>query len=390
MEVWDTDRGMPSSAVTSVAATPDGYLWAGTFEGLARFDGIRFTVTSHRNSPDFPDDAVTALYTDHAGLLWASTGNGIARYDHGKWHAYPGPGGLPLRFAGRVLEAEGGGIFVVSGNKFYGLSGDRFTTLPVPPRVRYLKVFAVPGEGIWGSADRYFGRYRGGKWEEVDLPPGLDVEGPVGAAPGRTHGVWVLSAGNLRKYQDGSWSLPLPGPPGFTFTVPVNLLEDSLGNVWAGDYRRGVVVFRKDATALRFGHDQGLPNPTIRALFEGPQQNVWAATDGGGLVRFRRRTVAMFDEADGLGHAVVDSVAEDAPGSLLVGTYGGGLQPFNLADMRFNPPIAPAGARLTPTAMVLAVVADHRGTAWAGTYARGVFRIRGGKVEQLAEFARQR
>lgn len=43
MQVWDTDSGLPHSAVTSIAQTPDGYLWVGTLHGgLARFDGTRF------------------------------------------------------------------------------------------------------------------------------------------------------------------------------------------------------------------------------------------------------------------------------------------------------------------------------------------------------------
>ncbi|HCL92642.1 MAG TPA: hypothetical protein DIC50_07655 [Verrucomicrobia subdivision 3 bacterium] len=47
IDVWDTDSGLPHSTVTSIAQTPDGYLWVGTqLGGLARFDGVRF-VTFH-------------------------------------------------------------------------------------------------------------------------------------------------------------------------------------------------------------------------------------------------------------------------------------------------------------------------------------------------------
>src|SRR5580698_4511249 len=42
--VWGTAAGLPSTAVTAIVQTPDGYLWLGTQEGLARFDGNRFTV----------------------------------------------------------------------------------------------------------------------------------------------------------------------------------------------------------------------------------------------------------------------------------------------------------------------------------------------------------
>ena len=385
VEVWDTDRGMPSSAVTSIAATADGYLWIGTFEGLARFDGIRFTVINHRNTPDFPDDAVTSVHVDRSGQVWAGTGNGIVRREGGGWRSYPGPEGRPLRFASLITEDENGAILAVSGNRFHRLSADRFVEMPAPPRVFYLKLFTVPGQGLWASAANYFGRFRDAKWEEIELPP--DLKGSCGTVLGRDGAVWVAGLTGIRRYQNGVWSPLRPAPAGFRFTPPVSLLEDSLGNVWAGDYRAGLIQFRKDGTVLQFTRQQGLPNPTIRALFEDKEQSVWAATDGGGLVRFRRRSVTMFDESQGLSHSVVNSVFEEAPGSLLIGSYGGGLQRFDETAMRFSPPLAPPAANLTPTTLVLSLLRDSEGSVWAGTFGRGLFRIRGAKAEQIAETA---
>jgi len=34
-EVWDMDKGLPHSSVSSIAQTPDGYLWIGMFYGGA-------------------------------------------------------------------------------------------------------------------------------------------------------------------------------------------------------------------------------------------------------------------------------------------------------------------------------------------------------------------
>ena len=42
---WATDAGLPQTSVYSIAQTTDGYLWVGTELGLARFDGVRFTVS---------------------------------------------------------------------------------------------------------------------------------------------------------------------------------------------------------------------------------------------------------------------------------------------------------------------------------------------------------
>ena len=41
---WQVEDGLPQNKVTAVVQTRDGYLWVGTYNGLARFDGVRFTV----------------------------------------------------------------------------------------------------------------------------------------------------------------------------------------------------------------------------------------------------------------------------------------------------------------------------------------------------------
>jgi ligand-binding sensor domain-containing protein len=43
-DVWTADDGLPQNIITGIRQTSDGYLWLATFDGLARFDGVRFTV----------------------------------------------------------------------------------------------------------------------------------------------------------------------------------------------------------------------------------------------------------------------------------------------------------------------------------------------------------
>ena len=53
VQVWDMDSGLPHSTVTSIAQTPDGYLWVGTLHGgVTRFDGVRFVNFHPGNTPE--------------------------------------------------------------------------------------------------------------------------------------------------------------------------------------------------------------------------------------------------------------------------------------------------------------------------------------------------
>ena len=77
IDVWDTEDGLPNSTVTAVAQTPDGYLWVGTYDGLARFDGVRFVTFDPGNTPELRHARVQALYVDTSGTLWIDTYPGV-------------------------------------------------------------------------------------------------------------------------------------------------------------------------------------------------------------------------------------------------------------------------------------------------------------------------
>ncbi|HSM06573.1 MAG TPA: two-component regulator propeller domain-containing protein, partial [Longimicrobiales bacterium] len=53
---WDDE--LPQSSVNAITQTRDGYLWFGTYEGLVRFDGVRFVVFDSVGTRDLPGTAV--------------------------------------------------------------------------------------------------------------------------------------------------------------------------------------------------------------------------------------------------------------------------------------------------------------------------------------------
>src|SRR5580692_4466314 len=50
-DTWTSENGLPDNSVTAIAQTPDGYLWVGTYNGLSRFDGVRFVTFDPANTP---------------------------------------------------------------------------------------------------------------------------------------------------------------------------------------------------------------------------------------------------------------------------------------------------------------------------------------------------
>src|ERR1700687_1417768 len=73
---WTTDNGLPQNTVYDIRQTRDGYLWLTTFDGLVRFDGVRFTVFNKGNTPGLSSNRFLRLYEDARGDLWAGSEDG--------------------------------------------------------------------------------------------------------------------------------------------------------------------------------------------------------------------------------------------------------------------------------------------------------------------------
>jgi hypothetical protein len=76
-DVWTTSNGLPQDSVRAIAQTADGYLWFATTDGLARFDGVNFTVFNDSNTPVEAHSTMATLLArrmDRCGSAQPTTG----------------------------------------------------------------------------------------------------------------------------------------------------------------------------------------------------------------------------------------------------------------------------------------------------------------------------
>src|SRR5690349_23771224 len=72
-DAWRSQEGLPQNSGEAIVQTRDGYLWFGTQEGLARFNGQSFTVFNRSNTEAIRSSWVQALLEDRDGTLWIGT-----------------------------------------------------------------------------------------------------------------------------------------------------------------------------------------------------------------------------------------------------------------------------------------------------------------------------
>lgn len=112
-DVYDTEDGLTSVEVNNLAQTLDGYIWAGAYSGIYRYDGYKF------RSMDFDDRIrnVVDLFVDSSGKLWISTNDsGVACYDPvtEDYILYSKDDGLPSNVIRCVAENSQGEIYIAT------------------------------------------------------------------------------------------------------------------------------------------------------------------------------------------------------------------------------------------------------------------------------------
>ncbi len=51
LEHWNNQNGMPFNSVQEIMQTSQGYILLGAYEGLLRFDGVKFTLFNKSQMP---------------------------------------------------------------------------------------------------------------------------------------------------------------------------------------------------------------------------------------------------------------------------------------------------------------------------------------------------
>ena len=86
---WTIRDGFFKCVITSIAQTPDGYLWLGTEFGLLRFDGVRSVPWQPPAGEHLPSTYIRSVLAGRDGRLWIGTTQGLASWKDGKLTHYP-------------------------------------------------------------------------------------------------------------------------------------------------------------------------------------------------------------------------------------------------------------------------------------------------------------
>ena len=112
--------------MNAVLQSRDGYIWVATFDGLARFDGVRFTVFNSATSPGLPSNRIVSLQETRDGSLWLRTeDNQLVRFDGGRFTTFGRERGIAHGVT-TIFEDTTGTLWIGSEGGLGVIRGDRF------------------------------------------------------------------------------------------------------------------------------------------------------------------------------------------------------------------------------------------------------------------------
>jgi signal transduction histidine kinase/ligand-binding sensor domain-containing protein len=326
--VWTQDHGLPQDTVRAIAQAKDGYLWLGTDEGLAQFDGYDFVVFNKENGA-LPSNSVAALWAARDGSLWIGTLGGLTRYRDGKFTTFTTKDGLSEASVNSITEDRTGGIWVVAGV--------------------------------------YVNRFQNGKFTNYSPRQGLPIQALRTVYCDADGRIYVAGFGGVVRHE-GDRFVSVLGPVG---DIVISLLQDRHGNLWvAGSF--GLLTRSPSGELRRYTVKDGLPDNYVRAVWEDRDGNLWAGTDGG-LARLEKGRFVSSPLGRSHEREWVRCIYEDTEGNLWVGMNSG------LNRLRNDLFSMYGESEGLPSDEPTTVYQDHRGRIWVGFHDSGLVQLEDGK-----------
>jgi ligand-binding sensor domain-containing protein len=371
MRTWQVENGLPQNKVTAVVQTHDGYLWLSTYNGLAKFDGVRFTVFDENNTPELRSSRITSLFEAPDGVLWIGDESGqVTQCKNGRFQAVP----FHAAWSGGKIESiatdDAGDVWLLNGTGELARVRDGLVLRPPAGLVANVVSMTSATNGtIWVARDGRVSVLRHGRLHAAEFEGVITNAYIQGIGASRDGGLWVASDGLLREWKNGQWVVDLGAAPWGWHDIATVMMETRNGVLCAGTANHGLYMIfpGQMQTPLHFDRAGGFPSDWVISLCQDREGDIWSGT-GAGLAMARPNNVETVSPPDQWQSRAVLSVYPARNGALWVGTEGAGL--YRLQDGGWTNFDSPQGIR---NSYIWSLAEDAAGRLLAGTWGGGLF-----------------
>jgi diguanylate cyclase (GGDEF)-like protein len=323
---FTANNGLPQNTVNAVTQTRDGYLWFATFDGLVRYDGMRFTIFDKGNSAGISTNRFLTLCEDAQGTLWAGTvDGGLVRYRDGVFTSFTTEQGLPRNHVAKVQINEHGLLIISVNNETKKLTmsaNDSF----VEVESQTVNEYVDHSQARWILDKDQLIRVKAGQQTAFPISLKLDeflryrYEDRAGHMWFGTeeNGIYQIAGDSLNHYLHGQ---------GASSKARARVgCEDREGNLWV--FTEKQLLKFHDHQFTPYSTKDSLVGEPIRAVFCDREGVIWVGTDGLGLYRVTRQFITAYSVKEGLLDNNVYPIYEDHERNIWIGANQSGLTRF--------------------------------------------------------------
>lgn len=362
-------EGLNNERITTIYQDLQGFIWIGTYNGLHRYDGIKFKIyLNTSDSTSIPNNRIERIFNDSKGNLWVGTANSICRYnrDFDNFKRFPVKSGLvdasdpePNRISA-IVETKEGKIWIASEKEglFY-FDGDQQEFIP------------------------YFNKKTGLALSSIHVKE---------LSLGKSDEIWIGLNGGLNKLNTQSGQVTqFPFDPDQPNNIAGNnvrgMAMDVNGDLWIGTRSNGLYVLKeKNQESKIFDHftydpenENSLGNNSVYTIFFDHKNQLWIGNENGGLHLYNRSNHSFFrylpeaKDPFSISNNSIWSIFEDRDRRLWIGT---GLKGVNLVDNHFvkfkHYYSSPLNSNGLNNNLVRGFWEDKKGNVWIATDGGGL------------------
>lgn len=347
-------EGISQSTVQSILCDNQQILWLGTKNGLNRYDGYElkkyFNVSG--DSTSLPGNNIFFILEDAQKEIWMGTQNGICRYDAEKnKFKVPLVNGEPIYSCCYSLRKEG--VVFVGNGAIYQYSyatGEITKNLIVgEARKEYFTLCRKWDEETLLIAGRFSKPYL------LDIKTGKmqpfaknDIRNITALFVESKQRIWIA------QYNKGVYCMNEKGEIVKRYTTRNSKLGSNIvlsflvrqQQLWMATDGGGINILDRNTGEFSLiehvpGESNTLPVNAITCLYKDEEDNVWAGSVRGGVFGIRSVNMKTYSDvplgdSNGLSDMSVISLLEDDGNLLWVGTDGGGINRFDPIRNRFT------------------------------------------------------
>jgi ligand-binding sensor domain-containing protein len=379
--LWTTGNGLPQNTIISIIQTSDGYMWFGTLEGLARFDGITFTTFKKDTHPGIKSEYIYTLYEDNNKNLWIGTREGLMVYKNGAFKTFTTEDGLWENIVRSVYSDTNGVLWIGTSkglNRKAGLEGE-FEKIPRFSSRQVKNIYKDSSQNMWFCTDKGLARLKDNEFKFFTTHDGLSSNLVQQVLEDSQGNLWITTyGGGLNRLSKGKFTT-ISKADGLSGNNLVGLCIDRDNNLWIGTEGSGLNRLPlPDGPITILDSRNGLSNNYIGDfIYEDKEGSLWIGTEKG-VSQLHNGKLMTWTTAEGLTDDYISCVYEDSQKRLWVGTYTDGLNILEsetgTGTYRVSPLARMKGADNLPL-QISSLREDRSHNIWVGTRGNGLVRL---------------